>query len=133
MHVPGRASGSFARPAMMPCRNGSAAASAGNGSGASFTIWYSICPREKGGAPVRHSYAIAANEYTSCAGFGARPRSCSGLMYSSVPLENFPVTRVIVSWISRAMPKSSTNGVPSLRTITFPGFTSRWTTPCECA
>ena len=32
-----------------------------------------------------------------------------------------------------AIPKSSTFTIPSLRTITFSGFTSRWTIPASCA
>ncbi|MFT3764112.1 MAG: hypothetical protein QM820_01115 [Minicystis sp.] len=35
--------------------------------------------------------------------------------------------------VRRAMPKSSTFTAPSSRTITFSGFTSRWTSPARCA
>ena len=58
--VAGRSSGFFARPAITPAAKMTAFPV--SGAGASWSIWYSICPRENGGAPVRHSYAIAAKE-----------------------------------------------------------------------
>ena len=36
-------------------------------------------------------------------------------------------------FMARAMPKSVTLTSPSGVINTFPGFTSRWTTPCRCA
>ena len=75
--VAGRSSGRFARPRRTARESG---VSGTRGGGGSFRIWNSTWPRVNGGDPERHSYAVAAKEYTSCAGRASAPRSCSGLM-----------------------------------------------------
>ena len=58
-HDSGRAAGSFDKARKIARVKGVSGVS---GAGAAFAIWYSICPRWKGGCPDMHSYAIAASE-----------------------------------------------------------------------
>ena len=56
----------------------------------------------------------------------ASPRSCSGAVYASLPL-NVPSRVTCAAIVAFATPKSSRRAVPSAATITFCGETSRWT------
>ena len=60
------------------------------------------------------------------------PRTCSGDMYSGVPI-NAPVCVVPPNSSERAIPKSITEARPCWSTMMFCGFKSRWTTPSACA
>src|SRR6266540_3785540 len=63
------------------------------------------------------------------------PESCSGDMYSGVPID-IPslVNPSSFDWFaSRAMPKSITLSTPLGSTTMFWGLMSRWITPCSCA
>ena len=79
----------------------------------------------------------------------ALPRACSATMYAAVPriipacviagdvivgdIDMSSATDRAAGSIAFASPKSSTFTVPSVRTLMFAGFRSRWMIPCSCA
>ena len=61
------------------------------------------------------------------------PSACSGEKYAAVPMTAPVWVRLSSVFMARAMPKSVTLTTPSGVMSTFPGFTSRWTTPWRWA
>src|SRR6266536_1068300 len=86
----------------------------------------------KGGSPSTAKYRVAPSAHRSVAGPTSSPLICSGAMYVGEP-PSPPVTVSSGSPVSEAVPKSVSLVVPSSRTSTLLGFTSRWTIPARCA
>src|SRR6266540_3445608 len=86
----------------------------------------------KGGSPSTAKYRVAPSAHRSVAGPTSSPLICSGAMNAGEPTTT-PVTVSSGSPVSEAVPKSVSLVVPSSRTSTLLGFTSRWTIPARCA
>jgi hypothetical protein len=79
-----------------------------------------------GTRPVAANVTVHPQANMSAGGPAFAPASCSGAMNAGVPTTR--LVTVVSASIARAIPKSITRG-PSGPSITFPGFTSRCTTP----
>ena len=94
---------------------------------------------------VRTSYSTHPNDQISVRVSSASPRTCSGLMYGTVPITTpgcvaaavtvsvTPPADVASCFNSFASPKSSTFTLPSAPSLTLPGFRSRCMIPFSCA
>ena len=62
----------------------------------------------------------------------SRPSTCSGDMYSGVPMT---LPSAVTPWVptARAIPKSRILAFPSLSIMMLPGLRSRWTMPASWA
>ena len=134
---PGRSSGSSAIPRCSTRATlfGAAGQTSFRSGAPSVAIWCAISTGvrpSRGRLPLSASKLIAASAYTSAAGPAPRPSSCSGAMYPAVP-STVPLRVILVPSDAVAIPRSASFVTPSSRTSTLPGFTSRCTTPCECA
>ncbi len=86
----------------------------------------------KGTWPVTISYIITPKEYISDRWSISFPSTCSGDMYSGVPII-IPAPVIPLVLRERAIPKSMIRVFPSLSIIMLLGFRSRWTIPNLCA
>ena len=119
-------------------RGGSTSAMARSSVSTPSSVPHGLRPVSSSNATVPHAnWSVLPS--TRC------PRTCSGAMYAGVPANTLALidarrTASVMSCpagsassVRRAMPKSSTFTTPSARTMTFSGFTSRWTMPARWA
>ncbi len=117
-----------------PCRTGASGPARRSGSGSSdrtAAITPHTSGRPNGGRPSTAAYSVAPSDHRSDAGVAFWCRACSGATYAGDPM-------IAPAWVSVsspatvAMPKSVRTARPGAIS-TFPGLTSRCTTPAACA